>query len=260
MRRFWSEHRGTILHWSMEIVVVMIGVLLALGVQQWAEGRAATQRAVEAEDRIRQELLVDGGYLLERIGLYPCLKQRLNELKDGVVDGDAGWRPVPLPGNFGSERVFGRVYGVPLRPLSDDVYRAVGNSGDLAAVMPDRLTGISQTYGVITGFAELNREEQRLAAGLVALKAIGAGDAPSRRAVIADLAQLDTNNYLALVTAQQTMGALQRLGYRYTPAEARAALADFRETITGGKARYGDCYDVRGAMTLYRQLLPAGKR
>ena len=47
MRELLIRYRPTILHWSMEVVVVVIGVLLALSVQQWAEDRSARLQAKE---------------------------------------------------------------------------------------------------------------------------------------------------------------------------------------------------------------------
>ncbi len=80
----FGEHRRAIAHWTMELVIVVAGVLIALSAQQWAQERSSRTRSTAADARIRHELQNDVFLGVERIALHACLKQRLVTLAEGL--------------------------------------------------------------------------------------------------------------------------------------------------------------------------------
>lgn len=244
LRQFWTAHRLTILHWSMEIVVVGIGVLLALSVQQWADGRASRQRSVEAERRIRDELAINSLPLVERLEIYSCLRQRLIDLGHGVASGDPRWRP-PLTDSPDNELPFGRVYRLPSRNLLSDAFRNAVAAGDLYAASPDRMGKLSMLYTQLTKLQGMSAEERRLANRLAVLQFERPRTSAERAAVFETLLQLGDTNHITMLIAQQTLADMLALGFRPSRSD-RAALRKsnwWPNEIAEESALYGRCVD-----------------
>lgn len=244
-RELFGRHWGFISHWGMELVVVMIGVLLALSVQQWAEDRGSRQRAVDAEARIREELLRNAGYFIERIAIQPCLRARVEILNRGLVSGGPDWHPETVdPG----PRILAlrTVYPVPSRSLTEDAYKGALADGELASVAPERRAELAVFYKNSGRLQAMNDEENALADRLQPLQLVAGLSAQERNAMLATLARLDAINGTAGIVADQYLARLHAQGFRLTPAEiAKFRTVTWPEWVKSGRARYGACWDVR---------------
>ena len=56
MRRLGKNEVKSLRHWGMELVVVVAGVLIALGLQQWADRRGRLAEMASAEEAIHREV------------------------------------------------------------------------------------------------------------------------------------------------------------------------------------------------------------
>lgn len=230
----------------MEVFVVVIGVLLALSVQQWAEGRALAQRGRDAEARIREELLSARIKVTERIAVHGCLKQRLIELRDGLIEGGSDWRATAVPEPVAGRLAFGRVYRVPSRNFSSEAFRGAVSGGDLASLPPERIVSMSAAYGMLDKIERLNLEENQLAAGLGLLHFPVARTPADRSAILSTLTRLDQLNQLLHLVAGQHLGQVRSIGLAPTVAETK----DFRRSrffakwVSEGQAKYGRCFDA----------------
>lgn len=120
IRNWLGRHKATILHWSMEVVIVVIGILIAFALQGWSEESASKLRAVDAERRIRRELLGNAENFVERIAIYACLRANGQGLMRGLIAGDARWRPRTFdPGR--RQSLLRIVYPIPVRTPGSDV-------------------------------------------------------------------------------------------------------------------------------------------
>ncbi len=81
----WREFAG-------EVGIIVIGVLIALGAEQFVEKARDRQEAAKTEQVIRNEIGLNLGRLQSRMAIYPCVRRRIDELQkriDGAGSGSA---------------------------------------------------------------------------------------------------------------------------------------------------------------------------
>ena len=86
----WREFAG-------EIVIIVIGVLIALGAEQLIERVHGEQQVREFRNAAGEELAYDLGSYKQRLMLTPCVRARLAEL-DHVIASDRAGQPIQLHG------------------------------------------------------------------------------------------------------------------------------------------------------------------
>jgi hypothetical protein len=69
-----------------EVGIIVIGVLIALGAEQLVEKAHDQQEAAKTERVIRNEIGLNLGRLQSRMGIYNCVRRRINELQT-LLDG-----------------------------------------------------------------------------------------------------------------------------------------------------------------------------
>ena len=84
LRKLSGEQRRTIAHWAMEFVVVVVGVLLALWLQERVTKTNDQQRMRAAEAAIRSELDDNLMILIAHTAVDRCLSDRLREVEDRI--------------------------------------------------------------------------------------------------------------------------------------------------------------------------------
>jgi hypothetical protein len=72
--RGWREFTG-------EVGIIVLGVLIALGAEQLVEKVHQKQEGLQAEQTIRNEIGVNLGRLQSRMGIYPCVRGRIDEIQ-----------------------------------------------------------------------------------------------------------------------------------------------------------------------------------
>jgi len=70
----WREFAG-------EVGIIVIGVLIALGAEQFVVKIHQRQEAEQAERTIRNEIGVNLGRLQSRLGIYHCVRARIDEIQ-----------------------------------------------------------------------------------------------------------------------------------------------------------------------------------
>jgi hypothetical protein len=76
LRKLSEGQRRTIAHWAMEFLVVVVGVLLALWLQEWAARRSAAAKHHELMERLFEESESDVSIIREmRDALRPMVKR-----------------------------------------------------------------------------------------------------------------------------------------------------------------------------------------
>jgi hypothetical protein len=120
-----------------EYLIIVVGVLTALGAEQLAEALHTRHVIHEAEAAMRSELLDDDlPQAWVRMAVTPCLTRDLNRLKAAVDDRMA-------PEGFG---VLAQAYIPPLRTWDHDAWSAAGASGAAARMDGARLLEWSNAY------------------------------------------------------------------------------------------------------------------
>jgi len=70
----WREFAG-------EVGIIVIGVLIALGAEQVVSAARQRQDAAAADNIIRSELDLNLGRLKSRMGIYPCMDRRIEQIQ-----------------------------------------------------------------------------------------------------------------------------------------------------------------------------------
>jgi hypothetical protein len=109
-----------------EIVIIVIGVLIALGAEQVVGTIRGNAQVREFRGAVDDELAYDLGSYKQRLILGPCVRARLAEL-DRVIASDRAGRPI-------------RMHGLSHWPVSFSLRTSVwtGRTGDVEARMPLR--------------------------------------------------------------------------------------------------------------------------
>jgi len=96
-RHLSEETKRNLRHWAMELVVVVVGVLLALWAQEWAEERrqAADDEQImrEVRQEIRDYVRATATYQIQEA----CRKERLAVLRDQLSRPSTQWEGAALP-------------------------------------------------------------------------------------------------------------------------------------------------------------------
>lgn len=175
-----KERRSDIAHWAMELVVVVIGVLLALWAQEWAEDRAEEKRMNVALDAVHAEAYENLVLLMFKQTLDQCLIDREILIRDGLRNPNDAW-----PGITENAMWYdyaGPLKSVPVRgvmPRQGDsfqtaAFRSALTTGSLTSLDRERFDLLNRLYAM---FDQLNVEEDK---GDQSIRALGALAHPIR--------------------------------------------------------------------------------
>ena len=159
-----KDRRTSVLHWGMELIVVVVGVLLALWAQQWAEGRAERERMNLALDAVHTEARDNMALLMFKQSLDRCLIERETLIRDGLLAPRDDW-----PGITENAIVYevvgplkqNPVHGVMARqgdPLKTAAFRSALTTGALTPLERERLDDLNALYAM---FDQINAEEDK---------------------------------------------------------------------------------------------------
>jgi hypothetical protein len=135
-----------------DILVTILGVLIALGIGEIAQSLDWRSRARDATAAIDIELANNAATFEERSLLQPCIERRLAEL-DRIYATARTERKLPDIGSFGA---------TPYRGLETAAWDdAVGN-GALGHMLPRQKTRLASVYPTIASYNSFVLEEQTL--------------------------------------------------------------------------------------------------
>lgn len=188
---------------SRELLVVVLGVLIALAVGEAAEMIRWQVRVSKANLAIQSELARVAGVLEERKLVQPCLDRRLAQL-DAIVRAARRSGQLPHIGPIGRP---------PTRPVEQAAWNMTASSETLLRFSEGDRIGLGIIYAQFTGFSDRIMEEQERWATLRLLE-----DAPGPIAsdLLAEtstaLEQLKFRTFLGGIDAEQLLTAIQQQG------------------------------------------------
>lgn len=262
---FSTERQRRAGHWLGELLVVVIGVLIALYAQQWASDRQSRKAAASAEARIRNEIYSNAVYEAERIALHGCVQLRLQQIAERVNRGADDWKTFAYEYRDNGLFLVRRIYRTPSRSWNDDAYRGALSSGALDSVAAERRAQWSALYRQYAKSQVLNTQENELSPNLNSLSLDGSVQPEDRRHLLQMVAQLDRYNGLMTLISRQNFESIKSLGYRLT-AKERSELETSLASPDGGGSNsglpmmrriYGDCVDP-SAFKLFDPALKTG--
>lgn len=149
-------------HWGMELLVVVVGVLLALLLAEWAEGRAATKRMVAAEEAMSTELNEAAFYLAFRQSTEGCVRDQqmrlLSRLRASGEEWEAFRRHTFSVEPIDDSESISGVLHVPRANLKDAAWQSALATGALEAMERERFTHYVDLY---ESLAAMQRQFER---------------------------------------------------------------------------------------------------
>ena len=102
-----------------ELGIIILGVLVALAAQQWAEGLSWSGKIGATKRALRAEMQEHYGYAVEYRAVYPCLQAQLDQLRTRVLSSHSALNPAPLY----TEGLFHYVVRFPSKTYATDISR-----------------------------------------------------------------------------------------------------------------------------------------
>jgi hypothetical protein len=124
-----------------EIFVIVVGVLIALGLEQVVEAVHWQHKVHEGEERLKPELATSFKAAIYLITTAPCINAQLDVLENRVINSGATLDPAPLEPVVGYDSFIGgpgRVFFPGYEGMGSDVWQAL-NADGTAIHMPIRL-------------------------------------------------------------------------------------------------------------------------
>lgn len=173
MRRLTDGEKGSIRHWAMEFVVVVMGVLLALWLQQLGERQRALSDMQAAEAAIHDEVRTALESLIWRKAISKCHVDRIRLLKSMLVDGGDDWPGITenaLSLRFaGPPTVIPSVYSRPLDSFTTAAWTSALATGALAPMDRERFGRLVAIYDQIEALRRARDDETDAVSDMSAL-------------------------------------------------------------------------------------------
>lgn len=195
-----GENR-TLSYWALELVVVIVGVLLALLTAEWAESHRAQAEAEKAADAMARELqLISGSMYFGLLGWH-CQKEQIERLHSALMDTEAPWDPEALALEEADLDLSGRS-SLPL--YFDDTplivhFSARENAESIGALQElpfERAVSIAQLYSIADIAYAANHKRYEISRALTALSLKTPPSPAERRGLLGTLGEINEQHEL----------------------------------------------------------------
>ena len=119
-----------------EVGIIVVGVLIALGAEQMVEAAHQREKAVQAEDAIRNELGFNLGRLQSRMDIHACVDRRLTEIQ-ALLKNAADHQQIDTPSWIGRPQYW---------TYASSRWQAESQAGSAALVDSSRLSSYAIMY------------------------------------------------------------------------------------------------------------------
>jgi hypothetical protein len=199
---------------AIEIGTIVVGILIALSLEQLVETLHERRVTAEAREAVRGELSADLAWMQQRADDQACLERRLSEL-DAILAAARAGRPYPVP------RWIGRSMN---QPVSARRWTAASNSGRASLFSSGEQAQYASIYFTVERFIAAEDEEADAWAILRSAEGVAAMPPAMAWGLTEALARARFANYLAKRTADRAFEAAGLLGVRPGPRAAKAGL------------------------------------
>lgn len=226
-------------HWATELVIVVVGVLLALWAQAWFEARQ--ERRVHRDTVEQMDALVGRALVLtaSRVSSSACSRDRIAALDDALRSSNGHWQGMPLRG-LPDGMVVGHypvVYVVDSDVLPLQIFATARQNGTMVALEPE----VRRFYEKVE--RELNWLNDVWNSGVnpgMQLSVLGL-DGPlsegARDGFRQSLAWLDGENRVTVLRARSLARLARERGGTLSPDDVAA----YRAKLERDRRIFGDC-------------------
>lgn len=206
-----------------EVGIIVLGVLIALGAQQFVEMLNWKGTVDEANASMTKELLEDDGAQAQaRITMSPCVDRHLKQLERALIaerDGGPAFK-API------------INSPPFRTWDDNAWRAALSSNATSHMSTDRMTRWSAAYAFIPDMNSAAIQESSDWADLSRLTTLRPHPSElEREAMLAAIGRATHHNDLLTTVSHYLLIFSQRAGVRVSESAFRAELARQRQEM-----------------------------
>jgi hypothetical protein len=234
----WREFAG-------ELGIIVLGVLIALGFGEIVEARQWHNEVGSTRNALASELVVAADQGAERIAVEDCLRDRVGELAGRLNNNTGRWTADPLPIPQGAElfphwdnRAMGRVYSVPLRGWSQDVWDTAKSTGVLNHMSHQEVADYSAIYAEVAAIRDFQNQELSLETKLAFLSVDQRLDNSTRADALGTIGQLDALN--AVITGLSSL-IIDQIKGLHLSVDRVAASKDMKGIIRSERQDRGPC-------------------
>lgn len=208
-----------------EVTIVVIGVLIALGLEQLVDHQNWLSKIDRAQGAMRLELTEDDGpQAYVRLAIAACLDSEIAQLHDFAASA-----PAPRLEKMAS------AYAPPFRTWESQAWQAALASDVGSHMRSDKLVHWSEPYLLIASMTQWNQRENDLVTDLREnLPQSGSPSSAEVRELRRDSAELRTLNTELAAGARLLLDAMRQDGFTVPESAEKQLLSEAR-------ARYGAC-------------------
>jgi hypothetical protein len=199
---------GTSRSLFVEIAIIVVGVLVALGAGELADGWNWQRKVAAGEIKLKREAESNFQYAAEQVAIAPCLQRQLEALRTRLLASGEVLDPAP----FYRDATFTFVYRMPSRPYSASAWEALNSDGTATHQDDFRLQLYSEVYTQIADLVVRRRLSSILEARSMMLSTAFPLDPAARATMMGDLMEQAGHARLQSLMAAQVMGVLRDLG------------------------------------------------
>jgi hypothetical protein len=191
-----------------EYVIIVVGVLTALGAEQGVEWLHWQEKVHRGEAQESAELSSRYADAAERAHVEKCLDARLNALAEALLARDGPWTPLPPMDNG---RLGAEVLAFPDRPWSEGVWRSLVADGTANHLDERRARLYAATYAQLATMRDRNMREVEEVSALSVLQHATVLTRPERNALVETIERERYRNHVLGLASEQTMRRLERM-------------------------------------------------
>jgi hypothetical protein len=197
---------------AWELGIVTLGVLIALGAQQWAEARSWDAKADLARKALRSELADHHEQAVEWRVVAPCIAAQLDALEQRLMASTNRLNPAPLHSEeFYGEDPYTFAIRTPGRPYDDNVWQATNGEGVSSFFRNEERLELGKHYGQAKDSDEENDLVVQLASGLSILTKPIDLDPGVKMAILQQIEELRGHNRWMIIQTAQLVDHIVKL-------------------------------------------------
>ncbi|WP_421853760.1 hypothetical protein [Novosphingobium sp.] len=232
-----------------EIFVIVVGVLIALGLEQVVEEWHWQHKVHDGEERLKAEAQDNFAAAIYQIIVAPCIDQSIEALEQRVLDSGERLNPAPLVpdrGEISAVGLQGSVLNTVMTTVDGSAWKSLVADGTIQHMSVQEQRRLADLY------SQVSRNEVRLSnMPLGELAKPLPLDPGTRHALIADLEAVRTALHGRIVSAGYIAGDIRNLGWMPPPAQLDFMLRGV------GDSQLARCQTAGRAAVDWRKVLAA---
>ncbi len=219
-----------------EYVIIVVGVLTALGAEQTVEWLHWQAKAHVGEASLKRDLTLVADFATERVAINRCQMERLAQIRDAVIASPAKWEgALPPDPTWTAAFHDDAAYHFPTRVWLSHIWENLAADGTLAHLDPERARNFAFLYRRIQRVSDSNDAETEALSEVSVLDSKGVILTPDGKLrLLAAISRMRSLEVATRGNARQILRQIRDAGYLPPLAQTETRLAADRF----GQCRY----------------------